>query len=192
MHTHTLIYVCFMNSLVLFQRFDNEQKEKQKDYPNRFCYICGRVTLPDQHSDITKFVKSCYHAYFGIRIGDQDKSFAHHTCCKTCVENLRRSRGKVKSLPFGVPMVCREGTDHLTDCYFYMTNLQGKLIFENYNDSFDLILSLTDFKNICTIEERYQGRWYINMLADYCWCLKRDLPGEKHKRKSLKTSFLPH
>ena len=47
-------------------------------------------------------------------------------------------------------------------------------------------------QDIRTMEERYQGRWDINMLADYCWCLKRDLPGERHKRKSLKTSFLPH
>ena len=47
-------------------------------------------------------------------------------------------------------------------------------------------------QDIRTMEERYQERWDINMLANYCWCLKRDLPGEKHKRKSLKKSFLPH
>ena len=47
-------------------------------------------------------------------------------------------------------------------------------------------------QDIRTMEERYQGRWDINILADCCWCLKRDLPGEKHKRKSLKKSFLPH
>ena len=40
-------------------------------------------------------------------------------------------------------------------------------------------------QDIRTMEERYQGRWDINMLADYCWCLKRDSSGEKHKRKSL-------
>ena len=28
--------------------------------------------------------------------------------------------------------------------------------------------------NIRTIKERYQGRWGINMLANYCWFLKRD------------------
>ena len=47
-------------------------------------------------------------------------------------------------------------------------------------------------QDIRIIEERYQGRWEINTLADYCWFLKRDLPGEKHKRKSLKKYFLPH
>ena len=40
------------------------------------------------------------------------------------------------------------------------------------------------------MEERYQGYWDVNMLADYCWCLKRDLPNSTHKRKSLKRHFL--
>ena len=47
-------------------------------------------------------------------------------------------------------------------------------------------------QDILTMKESYQGRWDINMLADYCWCLRRDLPGEKHKRKSLRKPFLPH
>jgi len=40
------------------------------------------------------------------------------------------------------------------------------------------------------MEERYQGYWDVNMLADYCWCLKRDLPNSTHRRKSLKRHFL--
>ena len=40
------------------------------------------------------------------------------------------------------------------------------------------------------MEERYQGYWDVNMLADYCWCLQRDLPNSTHKRKSLKRHFL--
>ena len=74
---------------------------KCKNDPDRFCYICGKVALSDR--------QKCYRAYFGIKLGDQDKSFAPHICCKTCVENLRRwSKGKIKKLPFGVPMVWRE------------------------------------------------------------------------------------
>jgi hypothetical protein len=42
------------------------------------------------------------------------------------------------------------------------------------------------------MEERYQGRWDVNMLADYYWCLKRDVPDVKHAQKSFKRSFLPH
>ena len=74
-------------------------RRKCKNDPNRFCYICGKVAMPDQHSKITQFVKSCYHAYFGIQIADQDKSFAPRTCCRTCVESLRHwNKGKMKSL----------------------------------------------------------------------------------------------
>ena len=40
------------------------------------------------------------------------------------------------------------------------------------------------------MEERYQGYRDVNMLADYCWCLKRNLPSSTHKRKSLKRHFL--
>lgn len=45
-------------------------------------------------------------------------------------------------------------------------------------------------QDIKCMEDRYQGRWDINMLADYCWCLRRDSPEEKHKRKSVKSSFI--
>lgn len=39
------------------------------------------------------------------------------------------------------------------------------------------------------MEKRYQGRWNPNMLADYCWLLKRDEPNRKFKRKSQNRSF---
>src|SRR5678816_183966 len=45
-------------------------------------------------------------------------------------------------------------------------------------------------QDVRTMEERYQGRWDINMMADYCWCLKRDEPVKTHKRKAIRSSFL--
>ena len=39
-------------------------------------------------------------------------------------------------------------------------------------------------KDIQTFEKRYQGRWDASMLADYCWCLQRDLPYQTYKRKA--------
>ncbi|KAM8780713.1 disks large-associated protein 5-like isoform 1-T1 [Rhynchonycteris naso] len=33
------------------------------------------------------------------------------------------------------------------------------------------------------MEERYQGQWDRNMMADYCWSIKRDCPQQVHKRK---------
>jgi len=46
-------------------------------------------------------------------------------------------------------------------------------------------------QDLKTMEQRYQGKWDVNMLADYCWNLKRDLPEQKraNKRKPLKRSF---
>ena len=46
-------------------------------------------------------------------------------------------------------------------------------------------------QDIQEMERRYQGRWDINMSADYCWSLKRDLPStsKKRKRNPLRRSF---
>lgn len=46
-------------------------------------------------------------------------------------------------------------------------------------------------QDLMVMEERYQGRWDKNMMADYCWSIKRDCPEEVHKRKSYKRKFLP-
>lgn len=98
---------------------------KCKNHPNRFFYTCGNVVLPDRETKITDFVKTC-HAYFGVKLGDQDKPFAPQICCKTCVENLRDWLNKKrKSMLFGVPKGGRKGKDHVTDCCFCMTNLKG-------------------------------------------------------------------
>ena len=91
-----------------------------------FCYICGRFSPKEQRLTISKFTKHCYHAYFGCKLGDQDKSWAPHVVCKPCVENLRQwYKGQSKLMPFGVPMIWREQTDHISDCYFCMTSVKG-------------------------------------------------------------------
>jgi hypothetical protein len=40
-----------------------------------FCYICGRYMVLKQGQNITDF------AYFGIKLGDQDKDWAPHKVC---------------------------------------------------------------------------------------------------------------
>ena len=46
-------------------------------------------------------------------------------------------------------------------------------------------------QDLKTMEERYQGRWDINMMADYVWSIKRDNPLCQHRRKGIKRKFLP-
>ena len=46
-------------------------------------------------------------------------------------------------------------------------------------------------QNIKDIKMRYQGRWDVSMLADYCWLLTRDGVPAQHNRKRVKCAFLP-
>ena len=99
---------------------------KRKNNPDRLCYICSNAVLHNRQAKITYIVKKEYRDYFGVKLGVQDKPFALLVCCKTCVENLRDwSNDRRKSIPFAIPMVWREGKDHITDCYFCMINLRG-------------------------------------------------------------------
>ena len=38
------------------------------------------------------------------------------------------------------------------------------------------------------MEKKYQGRWNVHMIADYCWCLMKDEKNFKpfHKSKTQK------
>ncbi|GFU88574.1 uncharacterized protein TNCV_4442511 [Trichonephila clavipes] len=58
--------------------------------PNCFCYICGSFTVKKQQRNISNFVQKVYFAYFGINLGDQDKSWAPHVVCSVSVEELRQ------------------------------------------------------------------------------------------------------
>lgn len=97
-----------------------------KSSPDSFCYICGEVTLKKHQRQLTSHIKQLYHAYFGCKVGDQEKSWAPHVCCVRCTTALSLwFRGKGSGLPFGVPMVWREQHDHLQDCYFCLVDVQG-------------------------------------------------------------------
>ncbi|GBM11241.1 hypothetical protein AVEN_267813-1 [Araneus ventricosus] len=39
------------------------------------------------------------------------------------------------------------------------------------------------------MKRRYQEKWNLSMIADYCWMLRTDNPFKVHKRKSDKRSF---
>ena len=76
--------------------------------------------------NVRDFTKRAYKAYFGMKLVDQDKSWAPHKMCKHCTETLRfRIHGKVSSMRFGVPMAWREPKNHYDDCYFCMVDTSG-------------------------------------------------------------------
>jgi hypothetical protein len=44
-------------------------------------------------------------------------------------------------------------------------------------------------QDIKEMKIRYQGRWNVSTMADYCWMLQREVPEGLHKRKSTKRNF---
>ena len=72
--------------------------------PQKFCYICGSYVFDSKVRKIDSFVKKLYFSYFQLKVGDQDKCFAPHIACNTCVDGLRCwYDGKRKAMPFVIP-----------------------------------------------------------------------------------------
>jgi len=84
---------------------------------DNFYYISGEVTFARQRKAITAIVKIAYHLYFGRKIGDQNKYWALYICCRKCATNRSQwLNGKRHAMPFAVPIVWREPSNHTTDC----------------------------------------------------------------------------
>ena len=45
-------------------------------------------------------------------------------------------------------------------------------------------------QDIKKMKTRYQGRWDVAMMVDYCWTLKRDIFSAEHSRMSKKRKFM--
>ena len=114
--------------------------------PDSFCYVCGYYIGPKQVKSAitlgTKFAKA-YHAYFGMPIGDQDKSWAPHFCCGSCRSTLEGwLRGSRKCMPFAIPRIWREPINHHDDCYFCMVDISKfKKVGDRMNISYPSIPS---------------------------------------------------
>lgn len=95
------------------------------NHHNSFCYVCGELTFKSQRRNLTELVKQCYRDYFGFSVAHQDKNWAPHICCTTCVKNLTGwAKGK-RYMAFGKPMIWTEPVDHVSDCYFCLTCING-------------------------------------------------------------------
>jgi len=89
------------------------------------CYICSEVTFKSRRRSFTSLIKKCYEHYFGCKVGDQDKSWAPDFCCVTCARLLVAWAKGIRCMSFAIPMVWREPTDHVSDCYFCLTSITG-------------------------------------------------------------------
>ena len=63
-------------------------KRSCRNKPDVFCYMCGEYTIAPNRKPVTSFITRAYHAYFGIKLADQDKACAPHMVCKECTETL--------------------------------------------------------------------------------------------------------
>ena len=95
-----------------------------KHDPDNFCFVCG-VFLNVKSVKYTivegNLFCSAYKAYFGVQVGDQDKSWAPQMVCRSCLSTLELwYRGEKWKLKFGMPRIWREPTDHTNNCYFCM------------------------------------------------------------------------
>lgn len=103
------------------------KKRSCKTSPDSFCYVCGEYIGPKQvKHNIIFGSKLCqaYDAYFGVKVGDQDKTWAPHVCCGSCRSNLEGwFRGTRSAMPFAIPRIWREPQNHYDDCYFCLVDL---------------------------------------------------------------------
>ena len=99
------------------------KRRQCRNDPDVFCDICGEYIMAKYRFNVRDFTKRAYEAYFGMKLGDQDKSWTPHKVCKHCTEMLRFwTQGKVSWIRFGIHMVLRERKNHQDDCYFCMVD----------------------------------------------------------------------
>ena len=103
----------------------SNNKRNHKNSLNSSCYICGKYIPSTHRRNIYSKVKITYKCYFSCAVGDQNKLWAPRICCNASkTQLLRWINRKQTKMPFTVPMVWREQTDHATDCYFCLTNIK--------------------------------------------------------------------
>ena len=96
-----------------------------RNKPDVFCYICGEHAIAPNRKSVTSFITRAYHAYFGIKLAGQDKTWAPHMVSKACTETLRGWTNSKGSLNLSVLMIWRKPTNHVTDCYFCAVDVTG-------------------------------------------------------------------
>lgn len=95
-----------------------------KNSPNMFCFICGLFTSSKDSRIPTKEIRNAYVSYFK-RECDQTPNWVPNVVCSSCRSGLTKWLKSQGHLGFGAPMIWKEPFDHLRECYFCVTNLNG-------------------------------------------------------------------
>lgn len=96
-----------------------------KNKPNKFCFVCGQYIIQSQGKKVSEKVRNAYVFYFGRAIY-QDKPWIPQLFCVSCYATLLSwFNGNKTKMPFAVPAIWREPSNHFHDCYFCMTNILG-------------------------------------------------------------------
>lgn len=70
---------------------------------NNYCYVCGKYTVPQLQNSLSEKIEHYYCFYFSKVV--LRRTWSPNICCRKCYAGLSDwSTGKVKSMPFGVPM----------------------------------------------------------------------------------------
>ena len=76
-------------------------KRSCRNKPDVFCYICREYTIAPNRKPVTSFITCAYHAYFGMKLADQDKAWAPPTRHALSEILCGWTNGK-RSLHFGI------------------------------------------------------------------------------------------
>lgn len=92
----------------------------------KFCFICGKYSSVKTPRRFTEGLKLAYLHYFGFAAEHLDDPWTPDSVCNSCSSILNKwNGGNEVAFLFAVPMLWRSPIDHVTDCYFCLTEVSG-------------------------------------------------------------------
>lgn len=118
---------CQLSQLVFIALGTRQKTRKMcKLALDRFCFVCGKYIFTKLIRNITESIGASYLAYFGFAIEHLDEDWTPKSICNTCNATLHKwaTNPHIEvAMPFSIPALWRNQIDHVTDCYFCMTEV---------------------------------------------------------------------
>lgn len=97
-----------------------------RNHINKFCSVCGDYIIGKNARNLTDITRGAYRQYFGFTLDSQNRWYIPTVICLGCRLILTKwSNGLQEYFPFSIPMQWREPTNHDSDCYFCLTDING-------------------------------------------------------------------